>query len=90
MGHHLLWIAFGLLTAFLYYRKSEKINIFFATVITLFGMFSFLIWLLFNLKTEVKNPLYGIGFVTVYEKPEGKKEQEKVEEVKIAKKSPKK
>jgi hypothetical protein len=76
MGH-ILWLAFGLLTAFLYYRKSEKINVFFAAVITLFGLISAVVWLLFNIRTEVKNPFYGVGLVSVYEKPiENAKDEE--------------
>jgi hypothetical protein len=53
----LIWLAAGLLTAWLMYHDKEKIPVVKAILITLFGWLSLIIWGLFHLGYTINNPM---------------------------------
>ena len=53
----ILWIACGLLTAWLMYHKKEEIPVVKSILVALFGVFSLIVWALFNLGYKINNPM---------------------------------
>lgn len=53
----LIWLTLGVLTAWLMYHDKEKIPVVKAILVTIFGVFSLIVWSLFNLGYAINNPM---------------------------------
>lgn len=53
----IIWLASGLFTAYLMYGKKEEISVLRAFLVTIFGVLSLVIWLIWNMNKKIHNPL---------------------------------